>query len=111
MPPFNRDLTNPPIAAVEAAMSEAVQTANGKARVGLLEADRADYRKFLAGEFTTPEGVMMWLADKGRVVAYPPTPRDKSSTGRCRRRTSADRAGARPHAPTHRPGPQESSFV
>jgi hypothetical protein len=75
MPPFTRDLTDPQPAAVEAAMTEAVTTANGKARNGLLTADRADYRKFLAGEFTAPEGVMMWLSDQGRVTAYPPTPR------------------------------------
>jgi hypothetical protein len=75
MPPFNLDLTDPQPAAVEAAMSDAVQTANGKARVGLLKADRADYRKFLANEFAAPEGVMMWLSDQGRVAVYPPTPR------------------------------------
>jgi hypothetical protein len=75
MPPFDLDLTNPRPDAVETAMAEAVQTANGQARVGLLKADRTDYRKFLAKEFTAPEGVMMWLSDKGRVAAYPPTPR------------------------------------
>ncbi len=75
MPPFNLDLTDPPPAVVEAAMGEAVKTANGKARVGLLKADPADYRKFLADEFAAPEGVMMWLSDQGRVAAYPPTPR------------------------------------
>lgn len=75
MPSFTRDLTNPSISAVEAAMDEAVQTANGKARVGLLKVDLTDYRKFLADEFSAPEGVLMWLSDKGRVVAYPPTPR------------------------------------
>jgi hypothetical protein len=75
MPPFNADLTDPQPAAVEAAMGEAVKTANGKARVGLLKSDPADYRKFLAAEFTAPEGVMMWLSDQGRVAAYPPTPR------------------------------------
>ena len=75
MPPFNLDLTDPQPAAVEAAMGDAVKTANGKARVGLLKADPADYRKFLADEFAAPEGVMMWLSDQGRVAAYPPTPR------------------------------------
>jgi hypothetical protein len=75
MPPFNLDLTNPRPDAVETAMAEAVQTANGKAHNGLLKADRTDYRKFLAKEFKAPEGVMMWLSDKGRVAAYPPTPR------------------------------------
>ena len=42
MPPFNLDLTDPQPAAVEAAMNDAVHTANGKARVGLLKADPAD---------------------------------------------------------------------
>lgn len=75
MPPFTLDLTDPQPDAVEAAMVDAVQTANGKARVGLLKANPADYRKFLADEFAAPEGVMMWLSDQGRVTFYPPTPR------------------------------------
>ena len=75
MPPFDLDLTDPTPAALETAMCDAVKTANGKARVGLLKEDRGDYRAFLAGEFTAPEGVMMWLSDKGRVPSYPPTPR------------------------------------
>jgi len=75
VPPFNLDLTDPKPAAVEAAMADAVKAANGKARIGLLTADLADFRKFLAGEFAAPEGVMMWLSDQGRVDAYPPTPR------------------------------------
>jgi hypothetical protein len=75
MPPFNLDLTDPQPAAVEAAMVNAVLTANGKARIGLLNADLTDYRKFLADELTAPEGVMMWLSDYGRVDFYPPTPR------------------------------------
>jgi hypothetical protein len=75
MPHFNLDLTDPQPAAVEAAMTNAIQTANGKARIGLLKADPTDYRKFLANEFTASEGVMMWLSDQGRVDAYPPTPR------------------------------------
>lgn len=75
MPAFDRDLTDPTPDAVEAALCDAVKAANGKARVGLLAADRADYRRFLADEFLAPEGVGMWLADKGRVAAYPPTPR------------------------------------
>src|SRR4051812_49528471 len=75
MPPFDLDLHDPKPAAVEVALSNAVKTANGRAKVGLLAADPADYRRFLANEFTAPEGVMMWLSDKGRVGAYPPTPR------------------------------------
>jgi hypothetical protein len=75
MPSFDRDLLDPTPEAVEKAMAEAVVTANGKARIGLLKEDRADYRRFLAGEFASPEGLMLWLADKGRVAMYPPTPR------------------------------------
>jgi hypothetical protein len=75
MPPFTIDLTDPQPVAVEAAMADAVKTANGKARVGLLKPDLTDYRKFLADEFAAPEGVLMWLSDQGRVAAYPPTPR------------------------------------
>ena len=56
-------------------MCEAVKTANGKARVGLLTADLPTTSRFLANEFAAAEGVMMWLSDKGRVSAYPPTPR------------------------------------
>lgn len=75
MPPFDLELTDPRPAAVAKAMGDAVKTANGKARVGLLKEDPADFERFLASEFTAPEGVMMWLSDKGRVSAYPPTPR------------------------------------
>lgn len=75
MPPFDLELTDPTPAAVEQAMADAVKAANGKARVGLLVADVADYKRFLAKEFAAPEGVVMWLSDTGRVTAYPPTPR------------------------------------
>lgn len=76
MPPFDRDFTDPTPATVEKAMLEAVTTANGKARVGLLTADPIDYRNFLAREFAKdPDGVVLWLAEKGRVDSYPPTPR------------------------------------
>src|SRR5436305_580722 len=75
MPSFDLELTDPSAAAVEQALCDAVKTANGKARVGLLKADPADYQRFLKNEFAAPEGVMMWLSDKGRVGSYPPTPR------------------------------------
>src|SRR5262245_52546414 len=75
MPPFNLDLSDPRPEAVENAMCDAVKTANGKARIGLMTEDRADYRRFLAAEFVAPEGVALWLAEKGRVQEYPPTPR------------------------------------
>src|SRR5262249_635013 len=75
MPPSDPPLTDPSPAPAEQALRDAVKTATGKARVGLLKADPADYQRFLKNEFAAPEGVMMWLSDKGRVGAYPPTPR------------------------------------
>jgi hypothetical protein len=112
MPPFDLDLTDPTTAALEAAMCDAVKTANGKARVGLLKEDRADYQAFLAGEFAATEGVMMWLSDKGRVASYPPTPRG-TLLGVVWRTTPLGRsvhvAGRRiepfQEGPTHRFGP------
>jgi hypothetical protein len=76
MPTFDLELTDPAPAAVEKAMADAVENANLRCRVGLLKADPAEYRRFVVGEFASrPEGVALWLSDKGRVEEYPPTPR------------------------------------
>jgi hypothetical protein len=76
VPSFDRELIDPTPAAVEKAMAEAVETANLRCRVGLLRADPAAYRKFTTDELTgAPEGVAIWLAEKGRVETFPPTPR------------------------------------
>ena len=75
MPPFDLQLTDPAPDTVEKAMRQAVQTANGKARIGLMKEDPADYRRFLTEYTSMPEGVVLWWADKGRVETYPPTPR------------------------------------
>jgi hypothetical protein len=75
MPPFDLQLTDPAPDAVEKAMRQAVQTANGKARIGLMKEDLADYRRFLTEYTAMPEGVVLWWSDQGRVETYPPTPR------------------------------------
>jgi WD40 repeat protein len=76
MPSFDLDLTDPAPAAVERAMAEAVEAANLRCRVGVMRLDLADYRRFATSEFpATPEGVALWVAEKGRVDTYPPTPR------------------------------------
>jgi WD40 repeat protein len=76
MPPFDLVLTDPTSTAVEKAMFDAVESANLRCSKGLMKNDRGVYRKFLAGEFTgVPDGVALWLADKGRVDEFPPTPR------------------------------------
>src|SRR5262249_50711795 len=56
-------------------MAQAVESANLRCRVGLMPPDRGDFRRFLHGDFAAPEGVAIWLADKGRVETFPPTPR------------------------------------
>ncbi len=76
MPPFDRDLTDPTPAAVEQAMAEAVSSANLRCSVGLMPYDGAAHRRFATTELASaPEGVALWLADKGRVDQFPPTPR------------------------------------
>jgi hypothetical protein len=76
VPRFDLDLTDPTPAAVEKGMDDAVAAANLRCNKGLLKADRAEYRTFLAGEFAgSPSGVALWLAEKGRVAEFPPTPR------------------------------------
>jgi hypothetical protein len=75
VPAFDSELINPTQADLEKAMAQAVETANLRCRVGLLKVDRGDYRRFLAAEFNAPEGVALWLAEKGRVETFPPTPR------------------------------------
>jgi WD40 repeat protein len=75
MPPFNLDLIDPAPAVVENAMFEAVEKANLRCSVGLMRPDRAAYRGFLASDFTAPEGVALWVGDKGRGDTFPPTPR------------------------------------
>jgi hypothetical protein len=76
MPPFDATMTDPTPDAVAKAMAEAVETANRRCTKGLLQADRGEYRRFLASEFPeAPEGVAIWLAEKGRVDEFPPTPR------------------------------------
>src|SRR5262245_58550460 len=74
VPAFDLDLIDPTPAAVEKAMADAVETANLRCRVGLMRVDRAAYRNFSA-ELSAPEGVAIWVADKGRVETFPPTPR------------------------------------
>src|SRR5262245_19936201 len=72
MPPFVHDCIDPTPEVVESKMAEAVESANKRCRVGKMEIDRDDYRRFLAKEFAGgPEGVGMWLADRGRVQTYP----------------------------------------
>lgn len=90
MPPFNLDLSDPRPEAVEKAMCDAAKTANGKARIGLMTEDWADYRRFLTAEFTSPEGVALWLAEKGRVQEFP------DATTEQRPAVAANRSGARP---------------
>jgi hypothetical protein len=76
VPPFDLDLIDPAPAALEKAMADAVETANLRCRIGLMPIDRAAYRQFVASEFpAAPEGVAIWLAEKGRVDNFPPTPR------------------------------------
>jgi hypothetical protein len=76
VPPFDLELIDPTPAAVEKAMAEAVETANRRCSVGVMPVDRGNYRRFLSAEFAAaPEGVAIWLADKGRVETFPPTPR------------------------------------
>jgi hypothetical protein len=76
VPAFDLELIDPTPAALEKAMADAVETANLRCRVGLMRLDRGEYRRFVASEFAAAaEGVAMWLADKGRVEDFPPTPR------------------------------------
>jgi hypothetical protein len=75
VPSFDLELTDPTPAAVEKAMAQAVESANLRCRVGLMPLDRAGHRRFLTSEFAAPEGVALWLADRGRVETFPPTPR------------------------------------
>jgi WD40 repeat protein len=76
VPPFDRDLTDPTPAAVEQAMAEAVASANLRCSVGVMPYDGAAHRRFATAELaTSPEGVALWLSDKGRVDQFPPTPR------------------------------------
>lgn len=76
MPYFNVELTDPTPQALEKAMADAVEQANLRCRVGVMKADRPAYLTFAADEYpASPEGVAMWVAEKGRVTTYPPTPR------------------------------------
>lgn len=76
MPTFDRELTDPAPNALKAAMLEAVRVGNERCRVGILVADGAAYDRFLTAEYAnSPEGVAIWVAEKGRVSDVPPTPR------------------------------------
>jgi hypothetical protein len=62
MPAFDRVLIDPPADALVAALTEAMQTANKRCRVGVLKADDATFRP-LAGPFAQkPEGSAAWVA-------------------------------------------------
>lgn len=75
MPAFDLELIDPAAAAVEKAMYDAVDTANQRCRVGLMNQNQAEYRRFLENDFLAPEGVGIWLPEKGKVEEFPPTPR------------------------------------
>src|SRR5262249_19931649 len=76
MPPFDQDLKDPKLDVLERTMASAVVTANGKARIGLMTPNPAEYAKFATKEYpAAPEGVAIWLSDQGRVEPFPPTPR------------------------------------
>jgi hypothetical protein len=72
MPAFDSDLTDPAPDVVAATMLRAVETANKRCRVGKMEANAGDYRSFAAKQLpAAPEGVALWLAERGRVEGYP----------------------------------------
>jgi hypothetical protein len=76
MPPFDLELIDPTAAALEKAMADAVETANLLCRVGVMRVDHGEYRRFIANHLSArPEGVAVWLGDKGLVETFPPTPR------------------------------------
>src|SRR5262249_56057637 len=76
MPPFDQDRKAPKPDVLERTMASAVVTANGKARIGLMTPNPAEYAKFATKESpAAPEGVAIWLSDQGRVETFPPTPR------------------------------------
>src|SRR6267154_2500467 len=75
MPPFDLDLKDPKPDVLQHTMATAVATANGKARIGLMTANPAEYARFATSEYpAAPEGVAIWLSDQGRVETFPPTP-------------------------------------
>src|SRR5438270_6378051 len=76
MPPFDCDLVDPQPDNLVRTMTEAVETANKRCRIGKMSPATDDYRRFATTQFALkPEGVQMWLADVGRTATYPPNVR------------------------------------
>jgi WD40 repeat protein len=61
VPAFERRFLQPAAAELVQALVEATQTANQRCRVGLLNVEEAEYRRFVAGTESRPEGAERWL--------------------------------------------------
>jgi WD40 repeat protein len=72
MPPFDRDLVDPQPDALVRVMTEAVEMANKRCRVGKMTSEVGEYHRFAKMDFADrPEGVRLWLAERGQVETYP----------------------------------------
>ena len=70
MPAFDRVLIDPPADALVPALTEALQAANKRCRVGVLKADAATFAG-LAGPFTEkPQGSAAWVAGAPSLAQY-----------------------------------------
>ncbi len=75
MPAFDRVLIDPPADALVPALTEAMQTANKRCRVGVLKADDATFAALAGPLAERPEGSAAWVAGAPSPAEHDPNQR------------------------------------
>jgi hypothetical protein len=114
VPPFDLNLVDPSPDTLARTMTQAVETANKRCRVGKMSVEVGEYHRFANKDFAgNPEGVRLWLAERGEVDTYPADVRATllglawwtDPLGRRRVRVAGRRLEPGNESPAHRFGP------